>query len=86
MNAKISEWKELYALGIGMERMFGSYISAIRVPGGIIYRTIEDRTEFNSGTYDPHSGAQINNNRPAVSVSIAFTPFPPGLYEKLSQL
>ena len=69
---------------LGSTKWYGVSVEAIRVPGGIVYKAFEDRPEMINKYND--AGVYISENRPAVSVSVTFAPFPPGLYEKLLQL
>lgn len=81
---RMSEWKDLYDLGMGMSTWFGPNIEAVRVPGGVIYRNFEEKINSNT-EYFGGGGSNIRTEE-NITVSITFAPFPAGLYEKLSQL
>lgn len=81
--SRLDEWKEVYSMTVGTSKFVGSMVEMVRVPGGVVYKIMEDRSHSNT-VY--HQTGSTTNMEDEVSVSITFAPFPPGLYEKLSQL
>lgn len=80
----MNEWEVLYNLSMGTSTWFGPYIEAVRVPGGVVYRNFEEKMNSNT-EYFGGGGSNVRTEE-NIAVSIAFAQFPPGLYEKLSQL
>ena len=80
---RMSEWEDLYSMPMGTQKWIGSMVEVIRVPGGVLYKCMEDRLQSNT-IY--HQTGQSTNTEENISVSITFASFPPGLVEKLSQL
>jgi hypothetical protein len=80
----LHEWEELFIMGIGQSKFINASIEIIRVPGGVIYKSFESYPQTRN-FYD-QSGSYQSQTTEEISVSITFSSFPPGLYEKLSQL